>query len=151
MKVLIIDDSEYKIQSLQGVIEQFKQGCQIEVAHSFQSGVRKLKVFRPELLLLDMSLPTSETEAGELEGRMRVFGGREILVEMKFHDIQSKVVIVTQFDHFGEPPNSTDLETLLTQLQSQFGNLLIGGIYYSNIDSLWRQRLLRLLKASIGK
>jgi DNA-binding NarL/FixJ family response regulator len=147
MRLLIIDDSEYKIQSLQAVVKECLGGSETKVAKCFQTGVRVLNEFKPDLVLLDMSLPTSERSDGELEGRTRIFGGKDILAEMKFEGIKSKVVVVTQFDHFGEPPNSINLETLLSQLKNSFPELYAGGVYYSNVDASWREKLRAILQA----
>lgn len=146
MKALIIDDTEYKIESLTGILAECAFISQVRVARSFQSGVHTVKDYRPDVVLLDMSLPTSERPSGELEGRTRIYGGREILAEMDFDELDARVIIVTQFDHFGEPPHSVTLETLLAQLQKSYPKLFVGGIYYSNVDTLWRHKLLTLLE-----
>lgn len=146
MKILIIEDSDYKIQSLQSLLKDLELTSELTVAKSFQSGKRALKEHLPDLVLLDMTLPTSERSDGQLEGRTRIFGGKEILAEMEFLGIKSKVVIVTQFDHFGEPPNSIDLKSLFQQLSEKFPNLFLGGVYYSNVDSSWQNSLRKILK-----
>ena len=73
MKVLIIDDSDYKIQALQSLVKDLGIACEVEIALRFKQGwVRSAK--QPDLLLLDMTLPTSERTDGRLEGRTRIFG-----------------------------------------------------------------------------
>src|SRR5438045_3994271 len=120
MKILIVDDSEYKIESLQSLLTETLIAPEVKVAKSFQGGIKAMEEFQPELVLLDMTLPTSERADGHLEGRTRLFGGRELLAEMEFSGLTPKVIIVTQFDHFGEPPNSITLEALLNQLKTHF-------------------------------
>jgi CheY-like chemotaxis protein len=146
MKILIIDDSDYKIQSLQALVNQSGLASRMEVARSFQSGLRAIKDMMPDLVLLDMTLPTSERQDGRLEGRTRIFGVREILAEMELEDIRSRVIVVTQFDHFGEPPNAVNLAVLLEQLKEAYPSLFIGGVYYSNVDSAWQGKLRTILE-----
>lgn len=146
MKVLIIDDSDYKIQALQALLKQTGVASEMFLARSFQSGLRAIKETSPDLLLLDMTLPTSERSDGRLEGRTRIYGGREILAEMELDNLRPKVVVVTQFDHFGEPPHSTDLSVLLRQLEELYPNHFLGGVYFSNIDSSWQPKLLGILE-----
>lgn len=145
MKVLIIDDSEYKIKSIKAVVEAFLNANEIDVAKSFQTGLVKL-LNKPDLLLLDMTLPTSEGDDGQLEGRMRIFGGKEIMAEMEFLEINSKVVIITQFDRFGDPQNEINSADLFDLLKAEFPTLYYGGIYFSHVDFAWRQELGALLK-----
>lgn len=151
MKVLIIDDSDYKIRHLKAFLEELNIASELEVARSFQSGIHRLKEFVPDLVLLDMSLPTSERPGGELEGRSRIYGGREVLAEMEFYELKSKVIVVSQFDRFGEPPNSVTLDTLLAQLKRMFPLLFVGGVYYSNVDSLWRDKLRTQIEAAFPR
>ena len=149
MKALIIDDIEYKIQSLRSVLEKFECIKDIKIAKSFQTGVHAILEYQPDLVLLDMSLPTSERSGGEPEGRNRMYGGREILSEMKSEDIAAKVIIVTQFDNFGHAPNIISLDNLLNQLKRDYPRLFAGGIYYDFADVAWKAKLTTLIKKLI--
>jgi DNA-binding NarL/FixJ family response regulator len=146
MKILIIEDSDYKIQSLISFLNSMQLAEEVEVARSYQTAKKLLKEFSPELVLLDMTLPTSEKPDGQLEGRNRIFGGRDILAEIEFLDVECHVIIVTQFDSFGEPPNTINAKDLFQQLSSKYKRYFIGGVYYSNVDSSWQGQLKLLLK-----
>jgi DNA-binding NarL/FixJ family response regulator len=146
VNVLIIDDSEYKIAELRAFLETFARDVSIATAKSYQTAQKALKENRFDLVLLDMTLPTSEKASGELEGRDRIYGGRDLLAEMEFNDIQAKVILVTQFDKFGEPPHSITLDTLLSQLKKRFSDRFVGGVYYNNVDSRWIDNLTQLLR-----
>lgn len=145
MKVLIIDDTEYKIQALNELLKGLSFISQVVIARSFHGGLNAITQTHPDLILLDMSLPTSEQPDGEPEGRTRMYGGRDILAELDDISLATKAIIVTQFDHFGEGANSITLDSLLKQLKSQYSNHLLSGIYYSNVDSEWQQKLKTIL------
>src|SRR5690348_9464414 len=151
MKILIIEDSDYKIQSLLSFLNSMRLGEQVQVARSYQAGKKMLKEFSPELLLLDMTLPTSEKADGQLEGRIRIFGGRDILGELQFLDIDCRVIIVTQFDSFGQPPNTINAKDLFQQLSTKYGKYFVGGVYYSNVDSAWQGQLKIFLRTILNK
>src|SRR4051812_45722790 len=102
MRILILDDSDYKIKSIHDALIEWKVSQDTQIARSFQKGLLAIKQFLPDLIILDMTLPTSEREDGVLTGRTRVFGGREILHEMELESIDAKVIVVTQFDRFEE-------------------------------------------------
>jgi len=146
MKVLIIDDTDYKIESLKAFLDGCCSVSELQVAKCFQTGLKALMEFKPRLVLLDMSLPTSQGLDGELEGRDRIYGGRQLLAEMEFEGLSAAVVVVTQYDHFGEGPNSVNLDSLIEQLQKRFPSLVVGGVYYSNVDSLWKDKLRHVLR-----
>jgi len=141
MKILIIEDSDYKSSAIQAVLRELGIAEVIEVARSFHGGVRRLKELQPELTILDMTLPTNERPDGELEGRARILGGRDLLGEIAFEDIRTKVIIVTQFDTFPGTDKNIDLKSLLEQLRKSYPQILVGGIYYSNVDSAWQGEL----------
>jgi len=146
MKILIIEDSDYKIQSLMTFLPTVGVCGEVQIAKSYQTGKKLLKEFCPDLVLLDMTLPTSERFDGQLEGRTRIFGGRDILAEMEFANIVSRVIIVTQFDSFGEPPDTINSKDLFQQLSAKYPQYFIGGVYFSNVDSTWQVQLRQLLK-----
>ena len=145
MKALIIDDSDYKIQNLKSFLADYAFMSELKVAKSFQTGVHSLIEYRPDLVLLDMSLPTSERTDGELEGRTRIYGGKEIMAEMQFERVIAKVIIITQFDTFGKPPKSITLNDLLQQIKNEYPNLYAGGVFYNNVDFSWRDSLKAIL------
>jgi hypothetical protein len=147
MKILIIEDTDYKAKSIQNLLKELALDSDSVIARSFQSGKRALKELKPELILLDMTIQTSERPDGQTDGRNRIYGGREILAEIEFLDLSARVIVITQFDHFGEPPYSVDVQTLFKQLRERFPKLFVGGVYYNNLNSVWMTDLRRLLRS----
>jgi DNA-binding NarL/FixJ family response regulator len=143
MKVLIIDDSDYKIDGLTSVIKEFCPAASISTARAFRPGIRTARLLQPDLILLDMSLPTFEITSREAGGRTRPFGGREILRELDATGHMTQIIVVTQFDRFGERNQSRD--DVMRELQTEFPRWFLGGIYYSVVDSKWREALFALL------
>jgi|SRR5579859_5419613 len=146
MRILIIEDTEYKAKSIQRFLADVTPESEIQVAKSFQSAKRSLKTFSPDVVLLDMTIQTSERPDGQTDGRNRMYGGKDILSEMDFMEMQARVIVITQYDHFGEAPHSIDLATLFKELKAKFPKLFMGGVYYNNINSEWQVELRRLLK-----
>lgn len=151
MKVLIIEDTDYKVDALSTAVTVALPKARIECARAFHTGIEKIREFKPHIVLLDMTLPTFESKTGELDGRTRLYGGREILAEIDFTGLKPKVIIVTQFDRFGEPPNSIEFPALLKQLSKAFPDLISGGVYYSNVTNRWRRDLNSLLTEAAKK
>lgn len=145
MKILIVDDSEYKVEAMRSLLAECCATTEVIVARSFQGGLARLEEECPDLVLLDMTLPTSEREDGQLDGRDRLYGGKELLGEMDLIELDTSVILVSQFDHFGEPPHSVQLGTLTEQLKLQYPSLFVDSVYYSNVDSRWRERLRTLI------
>ena len=141
MKILIIEDTDYKIKSICHFLETLQFPHDLKIARSFQSGLRELNEFSPQIVILDMSLPTVDESESHAESRFRVFGGRDILGEIEFEDYACKVIVLTQFDHFGPQTDSIDHITLFKDLEKRFPNIFAGGVYYNNLNSVWEQQL----------
>lgn len=141
MNILLVDDSDYKLQEIKTLLDDIPISKEVRVARSFQGCLRVLEEFVPDVVLMDMTLPTSEDPDGGLDGRDRLFGGRDLIAEIDFSGISTKVIIVSQFDQFDEASIAINLQTLTRRLQAEYPKLLIGSIYYSNVDSAWQKQL----------
>lgn len=145
MKVLIVDDSRDKMKNLKEVIATRYPLAKISLARSFQGALSHFDFETPDLIILDMTLPTSETDDGRPEGRIRIYGGRELLGEIDFLGLDTKVIIVTQFEEFQEGDRKVHFESLLHELTREFPNFVIGGVFYSSIGNSWEENVLGLI------
>jgi CheY-like chemotaxis protein len=145
MRVLIIEDSDYKIDHLCELLAEVLPDASVTVARAFRTAIVRLAELQPDLVLLDMSLPTFEAGPREAGGRTRPFGGREILREMDAVGVAARVIVVTQFDSFGEGRRSVSRDQLMQELKSEFPELIAGGVYYNGADSRWRDALKGIL------
>lgn len=152
MKILIIEDDHNKLDRLRGLVSQELTHAEVKEARAYQKGLRLLRDWRPDLLLLDMSMPTYEVGTGEQGGRPRSFGGRQILHEMRRRKIGARVIIVTQFDVFGDGPEQKTLSQLKLELATEFRGLYVGAVYYDPAASDWGDDLRRMLnKAKVSR
>jgi hypothetical protein len=60
--------------------------------------------------------------------------------------ITTKVIVVTQFDRFGESRRSVLREHLMDEMKNEFPNLFYGCVYYNGSDSEWRDEIESILK-----
>lgn len=151
MKIAIIDDSNYKIESFKNLIFSRWNNISVCEARSFQGGLRLLETECPDLVLMDMSLPTSEESGGRFGGRDRMFGGRDLMAEIEFLELNCRVIVVTQFEEFPEMSKVIDLQTLLRRLQRDFSKIYAGGVFYGATDAKWSDELSRLIEIEIKR
>ena len=63
MKILIVEDDENKLNNLKDFInEYYLNEVNIDICHSFQSGLESILINKYDLLLLDMSLPNFDLD-----------------------------------------------------------------------------------------
>lgn len=143
MTVLIIDDSDYKVDELLSFFNE--KGYEAKVAQSYQSGLRLALEWLPQLLCVDMSIPTFDPGVEEHGGRFRPFGGRDIVSELERRNFRTKVVVVTQFELFGEGVSAVSRSDLMKELSTGFPSQYLGCVFYSSFQSEWKFELERIL------
>lgn len=145
MNIIIIEDAQYKIKHLLDFFSEHFPSSNITTKRSYQSGLKEIVYNSYDIAILDMSLPTYEKSPEESGGRIKSFAGREILRQIEARSIEIKSIVVTQFDIFGDPPNTLSLEELKNQLKSEFESIYIDTIFFNPASTNWKTELLDLI------
>lgn len=145
MKILIIEDDLNKRQQLKALAESGVVTADVREESSYRGGVKALVDWKPDIVLLDMTLPTYDVTTTDSGGRTRIFGGRDVLTEMKRRSIVSKVVLVTQFENFGEADKRVTLPELSRELSLAFPGLFVDAVYYHASRADWKSQIETLL------
>lgn len=151
MKILLVEDDKGKARQLVEVLHQQFPTVPIVERRSFQSGLAEALTTRPDIILLDMSIPSydSDSERAEAGEDFRPYGGREILREVARKRIKSKVIIVTQYAVFTQGVDVMTLDELKEHLASSFAGNYVTTVYYQAAQSNWKNELITAL-ASLG-
>lgn len=149
MKILVVEDDSRKCEAILLVLKQNYQGCDIEVARSYQSGLRAAYAIAPDVLILDMSIPNYDTEPGTRSGKPRPLGGFEILRKLRRRRSNTLAVVLTQLDHFGDEGQEYNFQELEAKCRDEFPENFVGAIYYAQSSADWKDQLAQYL-ASIG-
>ena len=107
-KILIVEDNPKKLNNLKTWIKSKVTDVFIKEAISYTSGVREIYNNCWDLIFLDMSLPTYDVTPQEQGGDKKPLAGKEILRRMSYKKIYIPVIIITQFDTFGDKEISID-------------------------------------------
>jgi CheY-like chemotaxis protein len=140
-RILIIEDDQNKIKQLLEWIVMRLPDAIITERHSYQSGIKELINIKYDVVLLDMTLPSFDISPIESGGRLRPFAGKEIIKQMYRHKIFIPVIVVTQFERFGEGEIAITLSELEKELRSCFKNIFIGTVYYNASLNNWEKEL----------
>jgi CheY-like chemotaxis protein len=148
--VLIAEDDEPKLLRLKDFLGTEFPDCQIEARRSATTALAALREKLPDLLLLDMSLPTYEIGPGEQGGRPQDFGGLAVMDFMAFEELNAPVVIVTQYETFpiakGE---DMTLEDVAAKAKDDHPGIFKGLVYYNSVMSTWQEKLAELVRGII--
>lgn len=141
MRVLLVEDDENKWSQVSSYVKHAAPNVDLEIARSLQSGLRSVRTEPPDLILLDMTLPTYDVGPDEPGGQIHPLGGRLFLGQMDRFDIQIPVVIVTQFETFGKDSEQMTLADLDKELRKRYGNIYRGTVYYNAAIEDWKEAL----------
>lgn len=148
MKILVVEDDENKRTQLLRFLCELLPDRVLTTERSLNSGVRRIRQELFDLIILDMTLPTYDASPDEPADDTHIFGGREFLSQMERFEIVSPVIVFTQFELFGKPPNEMRIEDLDRELKEEFTDSYNGTVYYhASLDS-WKYQLKDLLIAT---
>ncbi len=143
--ILLVEDDNHKRNSIIQFMEEVFPNTHTRVAASLMSGIKSVRQFIPDAILLDMTLPNFDTKDGETGGGMHAFGGVEFLKQLKRRKLNVPTIVITQFETFGQPPNLKDLPELDAELHEAFSPAYLGAVYYHASISDWTNALKTLL------
>ena len=141
MKILIVEDDQNKLQHLSNHIKESYPQAEITGKKSYHSGLKEVLNNKYNLVILDMSMPTYDITPSEPGGRPRVFAGREVLLQMRRKGIETPIIVVTQFETFGDGEDRMSIDELRRQLKKLEGDRYIDTIYYSSALNGWKREL----------
>ncbi len=137
MKILIIEDDKFKSEQLYKFVEKYLPDAKVQCHRSYQSGLLAVEEFEPNLILLDMVIPNYDQSESEIGFDVRLFGGVDVLREVKRECSECDVIIVTQFEDFGEGEEKTTFEELKSSLAEEYTGNYVGAVYYHPTRSDW--------------
>lgn len=141
MKILIVEDDLNKLKQIVLYLKERIKDAKIQEMKSYQSGLKYAITNKPDLIILDMSMPTFDLSSSEPGGRFRHYAGREILKQIKRKSLQSQVIVVTMYESFGEGEDALTLEELKKQLEVDFEDNYVDTVFYQPATSGWKEEL----------
>jgi hypothetical protein len=122
----------------------------IRSARSVRAAIFELQRAAPNLLVLDMSLPTFDIGPNEPGGRPQNLGGIEVLRYMDLYEITSPTIVVTGYEAFSKGGQAIDHPSLNNDLQREHPRCYVGLIYYNSLFSNWKKELSALMRREFG-
>lgn len=146
MNVLLVEDEDPKKEAiLNFLVKEFPE-FHVETARSVRSAVASIRTWKPNILLLDMSLPTFDIAPGEPGGRPQGFGGLEILRFIEMQEIELPTIVITGYEAFPKANGRCiGCEALRKEFARDFPKFFHGLIYFDPIAGEWDEHFRRLI------
>ena len=155
MLVLIVEDDRNKAERVQkhvdSVCGKYSEEYRSELRASYNSGLRACVELKPDLLILDMTMPTFDLAPSEAGGRPRDFAGKDILWELDRNGLRIPAIVVTGFPFFGEGPEQQNRDELTKDLAKCFPECFKGTVFYKTADVAWKKHLSQLIESTFGQ
>ena len=146
LQILLVEDEDPKSAHVANFVLACAPGAIISTAKSVNSALDALQDASPDLLLLDMSLPTFDVGDGEAGGRPQGFGGIEVLRHMTYAGINCPTLVITGYEAFPrEVGKPVDLSQIKIELADEFPKLFRGILHYNSTLDEWKVELRRHL------
>ena len=123
MKILLVEDEDPKQKHLEAYLRESVSGLDLRIAKSYNSAINSLEEGLPDLLLLDMSLPTFDRKEKESGGRPQGFGGVEILRFLTLSEMSCPIVVITGYDAFPKGTGQVVISQLRAELTKESSSL----------------------------
>ena len=137
--VLIVEDSESKLNSIRGVLERELPSVTLRTALSVRSAIDALLEETPDMIIADMSLPTYDIEVRERGGSPRPFGGIEVFETLERYGITVPVLVVTSYPVITEGAQTLGLTELSKKLETEFPDVFLATVYFDSAFSDWER------------
>lgn len=146
MKILLVEDELHKRKHIADQICTIGRGeWSVDEASSVTSALNYLDGQLPDLILLDMSLPTYDIKESERGGRPQGYGGIEVLRYMSMEEIPVPTVVITGYDAFPDSRGAVGLNKLKQEIFEEFPQTLRAVLRYDTTIPEWRAELLNIL------
>lgn len=146
MRIALAEDEDSKREKIKAFLgETYPQAVIIE-SRSVRGTTKAIRAGPcPDLLLLDMSLPTFDIAAGEPGGRPQGFGGIEVVRYLARDDLHLPIIIITQHPAIPKDGELIKLSEVGNMVRQEAPANYQGLIYYNTLTGIWRGELKTLI------
>ena len=150
MNILIVEDDDSKRRQVRAHVLSRLPNSHLEEAVSFRGAMDSIKRSTPDLILLDVTIPSIEKSTSDRDHTL-VFGGRDVLRQLRRAQVNAPVIVITAYERFDKGLESLSLEELEAQFTEVYPEWYIGAVSFSFRYDSWREDLNRLLDTALQR
>ena len=141
IRILLSEDEPPKREKIVAFLNIQRPSAEVTVTASVRETTDYLEDHTPDLLLLDMSLPTFSVTTGERGGRPQGSGGIEIMRYMELLEVSCPVIVVTAYPAITLEGREHSLPQLDKKLREEHGDIYRGLVYFNSVYGAWSSEL----------
>ena len=151
MNVWLIEDDGFKRDKIRHVLLEHLPFAEISEARSAKSALLMLGGPLPDVVILDMSLPTFDIGPSESGGRPQAFGGVEFLRELDRKGVVVPVVVVTQYEVYESVDERLTHGQLRGRLSEAHSANFVDLVHYETNSEQWKKPFYGALAQALGE
>lgn len=141
MNILIVEDDSYKYSKIVALLHERFPDATLIHQDSVHGAVIYLREHTPDLLILDMSLPSHSLLAGQGSPVSMPAGGIEIIMELKIlGKTHIPIIVVTQYPDVEIEDEYYSINESRSIITEFYGIGQISVIYYDNDSTEWIEK-----------
>lgn len=141
-RILVSEDEPPKREKIVAFLKTHRPEATVAVTASVRETVDYLESTTPDLLLLDMSLPTFSVTSSERGGRPQGAGGIEIMRYMELLEVSCPVIVVTAYPAITLDGQEISLQQLDEKLKLEHADIYRCLVYFNSVYGAWASELL---------
>jgi len=141
MKILLIEDDKYKSEDIKANIQEKFSEILVDIVKSYKTGVMKTLLGNYDLLLVDMTIPTYDSDVISNNGGSLKNGGEMVINEVYDEGKNVKFAIVTQYETF----DGETLDVIENRLKRLCSENYLGCVKYCSYKEDWKEPLNKIV------
>ncbi|MDO6835790.1 response regulator [Pseudoalteromonas carrageenovora] len=137
MKILIIEDDDYKANDLLKFSNHKFSNPEVKLAVSLAEAIDEIDVSIFDLIFIDMAIPSHTAEQGEGSPMSLLTGGIDILLELSEMHREDRCIVITQHPSIEISEEHYPLDKAPAIFKSLLNCEVVACIYYVVDDSKW--------------
>lgn len=149
MKILIVEDDSFKYSQAASLLKEVFQESELIHYDNVYEAVNYIRSESPDLILLDMSLPSHPAIAGQGSPVSMPTGGIEIIMELRqIRKNNIKIIILTQYPDVEIEYEYYSIEESEFVIKRIFNMEILSVLHYDNESNEWKNKIKEILKKS---
>jgi CheY-like chemotaxis protein len=138
MNILVVEDDQFKFSKIADILEKVFLGAHIVHHDNVSSATLYLKINTPELIVLDMSLPSHPAIAGKGSPISMPTGGIEVILELRYlKKTTIPIYILTQYPDVEIEDEYYSINESSQVIKDFFGMKSVSVTLYDNESEEW--------------
>lgn len=143
MNILVVEDDQFKYSKVATILLEKHPDAKLTHKDNVHGAIVFIKENTPDLIILDMSLPSHPAVAGEGSPLSMPAGGIEIILELKYLQKTSiPVLVLTQYPDVEIENEYYSINESAQVIRDLFGIESISVINYDNDSQIWAQEFI---------